>query len=56
MPEQIARLAQHLQVVVRALAQPRRLEQLALGLKLLEPLVQLLLDVADRAARAVPAS
>ena len=51
-----ARLAQHLHVEVGALAQARRLQQLALALQLLQPHRQLLLDVGDGARSAVPAS
>ena len=49
----VAGLLQHLEVVHRALPKARRFEQLALGLELLQPLFQLLLDVADRRAQLV---
>ena len=50
MPEQHADLAQHLEVVGGAHAQPLRLEQLALLLELGEPLRELGLDAGDRLA------
>ena len=47
-PRAEAHLAQHLHVVLRALAQAVGLEQLALGLELLAALVQLAADLRDR--------
>ena len=44
-----AELAQHLHVELRPLAQPVRLEQLALGLELLRPHLELVADLADGA-------
>ena len=49
----VAHLAQHLEIVHRALLEPRRLEQLALGLQLCEALGQLGLDVGDRQLQLV---
>src|SRR5688572_11581927 len=49
----IAGLLEHLEVIHRALAKPGRFEQLSLGLKLLETLFQLLLDIANRRAQLV---
>ena len=47
-PRAVAHLAQHLQVVHRALLEPRRLQQLAAILKLLDALGQLARDIGDR--------
>ncbi len=44
-----AELLHHLEVVLGALAEPMRLEHLPLGLQLLDPLVQLVADLADGA-------
>ena len=53
MPEQHADLAQHLEVVGGAHAQPLRLEQLAVLLELGQPLGQLGLDALDRLHHAL---
>ena len=51
-PRAVADLAQHLHVVLRALAQAVGLEQLALGLELRGALRELLADLARRRARS----
>ena len=50
----VADLAQHLEVVAAAGLEPLGFEQLALGLELLEPLVQFLLDALDRLLACAP--
>ena len=54
MPEQKPDLAQHLHVVLRALAQAVGLEQLALGLELGAALVELAADLARPRAPSSP--
>ena len=49
----IARFLHHLQVVHRALPEPCGLEHLALALELVQPLLELVLDIADRDAEFV---
>ena len=53
MPEQHADLAQHLEVVGGAHAQPLRLEQLAVLLEPRQPLGELGLDALDRLLHAL---